>query len=106
MKDSIKGNPWTELNVLALVSLLLFMPGRWVIVGVFSRFMPFVVAFALYAGLFLYVGHRSAAWPCPRCGKPFHRNVKNGKYGLVTVVRLGCPNCGLRRGESISPESR
>jgi len=97
-----KQHPWVTLTILELTLALMLIPGLWIIVPVLSNYMPFTLAGLTWGAVFLYTGKKNADWACPRCGKPFHRNVRRSRFGLITPIRLRCPNCGIRRGEKIS----
>jgi len=83
---------WRRLTVLQL------SPIGWVLLAVVTARLPdrYWVPILLLSGLgLLYTGHFIDNWPCPRCKMRFHRK---GRYGVITIFRFQCANCGLRRG--------
>ena len=48
-----KPNSWTKLTVLELTVVLLFFPGLWIVVGVLSQYLPFLLACVIYSAAFL-----------------------------------------------------
>src|SRR5262245_22131834 len=107
-------DPWDEVRRRESQHLLIFV-GMPIIMGVLARFMPFLLAVAIYTPLFFYFGRKNMESLCPQCGQPFHENVKRRTtvylaYGYPQVMRFGapirfrCPNCGIRKGDPIQAQ--